>query len=80
MSMNRFLYWAGSEVREWNQDEAFALRGHLAEGGMLPLCVDLHFSEPEGRYGRLTENSWLHTKLEDFPKEFRLHLLLLGVA
>mgnify|MGYP003398430144 CR=1 FL=1 len=80
MSRKRFLYWTGKEVREWNQDEAFALREHLAEGGVLPLCVDLDFSEPEGRYGQITRNTWLHTKLEDFPKEFRVHLLLLGVS
>jgi hypothetical protein len=51
-------------------------------------CVDGRYptSEPEERYGRVKQElgkvhySWVHLPLEQFPKEFRTHLLLLGVS
>ncbi len=78
--MSKFLLWTGKEVLHMEGYELFSLRNQLAYGDFLPICVDLNFSEPEDRYGRITNDSWLHVPLEDFPKEFRVHLLLLGVA
>ena len=75
----RFIVWTGSEVEEWDAYSAFALRSHLTKGDQLPLCVDLKFDDPKDRYGHLTKTAWKSVPLEKFPKEFRMHLLLMGV-
>lgn len=44
------------------------------------MCVDEGESDPKLRYGYFDGlNEWHHTPLEDFPREFRTALLLLGV-
>ena len=44
-------------------------------------CVDTHETNAIGRYGMfLSGDGWEDCSLESFPKAFRMHLLLLGVA
>lgn len=43
-------------------------------------CVDPAHEDPEYRYGVFHHDGWDSRRLETFPKEFRMHLLLLGVA
>jgi hypothetical protein len=52
------------------------------------LLVDCRYDEnnPVHRYGKYEEHftktessSWIHIPFEDFPKEFKGHLLLLGI-
>ena len=42
-------------------------------------CVDSYESEPELRYGKFLRTGWEPVPLSDFPKEFLLTLLILGV-
>ena len=44
------------------------------------LCVDGRAAtdDPRMRYGMFTKIGWRPVALENFPKEFRVHLLLLG--
>ena len=46
------------------------------------LCVDGRDATdaPRMRYGMFTKAGWQPVALETFPKEFRVHLLLLGVT
>lgn len=43
------------------------------------LCVDVGANSIEGKYGMFTLTKWVHIPLEDFPKEFQMALILLGV-
>ena len=46
-------------------------------------CVDIspECEEPYRRYGVFKRNDgWNHYSFDQFPREFRMHLLLLGVA
>ena len=42
-------------------------------------CIDGYESDPELRYGKFLRDGWEHFPLSDFPKEFLLTLLILGV-
>lgn len=46
------------------------------------VCVDTGYDNPEMRYGTFTnrDDGWVHVPIEDFPKTFRAHLLLLGIS
>lgn len=43
-------------------------------------CVDTHRIRVNERYGIFRTEGWFHIPLDRFPPEFRMHLLLLGVA
>ena len=43
-------------------------------------AVDPGYAAVTMRFGKYTEDGWRHVPLEDFPKEFRTHLLLLGIT
>jgi len=43
-------------------------------------CVDTRFPDPAQRYGMYVDGGWKPILLTDMPKEFRTHLLLLGVS
>jgi hypothetical protein len=43
-------------------------------------CIDLDEDRLEARYGKFNARGWISVPLEEFPKEFRMNLLLLGVA
>ena len=42
-------------------------------------AVDSSRAYPSTRYGKYKWDGWRHVPLKDFPKEFRTHLLLLGI-
>lgn len=43
--------------------------------------IDMSDNHPEQRYGTWRGGgTWKHLPLEDMPKEFRAHLLLIGVS
>jgi hypothetical protein len=44
------------------------------------LCVDTSSTDPRERYGKFDHMGWRHVRLQNFPKEFQAHLLLLGVS
>ncbi len=45
-------------------------------------CVDPYWEDADRRYGVFKSKSggWEHYPVDMFPKEFRVHLLLLGVS
>ncbi len=43
-------------------------------------CVDTTDTAAERRYGKYHSYGWKHYPLTSFPKEFRVHLMLLGVG
>ena len=43
-------------------------------------AVDSGYAAANMRYGNYTWNGWRHIPLEEFPKVFRTHLLLLGIT
>ncbi len=71
----RFFYWLNEEVVPSDH----YIRS--PEGKPIRFCVDTQFSETLYRYGYVdAEGGWFHVLLEEFPPEFRMHLLLLGVS
>ena len=42
--------------------------------------VDSSNAATSMRYGKYTKNGWKHIPLDEFPKEFRANLLLLGIS
>ena len=43
-------------------------------------AVDSGYEKETMRYGKYTKDGWKHVPLEEFPKEFRTSLLLLGIT
>lgn len=71
----RFFYWLNEEVVPSDH----YIRS--PEGKPIRLCVDTQFSEAYSRYGFVDAGGvWFPVLLEEFPPEFRTHLLLLGVS
>ena len=74
-----FYFWKDKQVvivTDAELDENFASNQGL-------ICVDTQREEPEWRYGWFSPEDfsrWSYIPLDDFPKEFRVHLLLLGVS
>lgn len=70
----------------WKNKKVFFKEGMVGAGaareaGFLNVvCVDSTQEEIERRYGVFGVSGWYHVRLNEFPKEFRVHLLLLGVA
>lgn len=58
--------------------QVFAGDARELKAEMCPV-VDAFSRSVRNRYGRFNQG-WEHVPLEEFPKEFRVHLLLLGVA
>lgn len=42
-------------------------------------CIDYNCDTPQSKYGMYTSRGWEHVPFSKFPKEFKVHLLLLGV-
>ena len=82
--MSRFIFWTGKEVLHMEGKEVFRAGEPIYAGMVGYYCVDTKFPQdefPKDRYGILKKGSgWVSAPLEDFPKEFRVHLLLLGVT
>ena len=75
--MTKAYYWDGSEVHIESSVYNDSRTVHRYR-----LCVDtdVPVSDPDMRYGRFNDRGWDAVPLASFPKEFRVHLLLLGVA
>ena len=43
-------------------------------------AVDSSNVAADMRYGKYFKRGWIHIPLEEFPKAFRTHLLLLGIT
>ena len=43
-------------------------------------AVDSGNAAADMRYGKYLKTGWKHVPLEEFPKAFRTHLLLLGIT
>lgn len=61
------------------QDNQLVTSHHLTVEYRGLYCVDLDYVG-NLRYGKYHETSWESIPLENFPAEFRLNLLLLGVS
>ncbi len=74
--MSGAYFWDGSKVSYidgWvDHDRRKAVIG-------LP-CVDTTEDTAAQRYGVFGTNGWQSRPLDQLPKEFRMHLLLLGVS
>lgn len=69
----RFYFWTGDEVVVTEQE--------LKHIGQLGVDTVYSTGDPDSRYGIFdSKRLWRGVPLEEFPKEFRVHLLLLGVA
>lgn len=76
----RFHYfWINGAVQEVDQN---AMNAFIQSGeGADQLCVDCGASEPATTYGFYNKNgSWHHVPYDEFPAEFKTHLLLLGIT
>jgi hypothetical protein len=62
----------------WKNDQLVTSH-HLTVENRGCFCVDTHYTG-QLRYGKYHDLSWESIPLEDFPPEFRLNLLLLGVT
>ena len=77
--MSCAYFWDGTRVIEMH-DQPTWQTVNVARLMDMP-CVDTYCPTPEARYGYFEyTNGWRALPLEDFPAEFRTHLLLLGVS
>lgn len=81
--MSRSSYfWKDGEVFVVNEVMFARLAKEMGCEGLY--CVDTHRTDPSGRYGEFKnipgQFGWKHIPLEQFPPEFRMRLLLLGVT
>lgn len=67
----RHYFWTGVAVQPMKTGELTA--------DTIGWCVDTKYTAAFNRYGKYNSFQWEHIPLEDFPAEFRMHLLLLGV-
>lgn len=70
-------FWTGSEV----EIVSVSPYSWKPKSTGMP-CVDTRSDEPEYRYGmwRADSKGWIAIPLTEFPNEFKLQLLLLGVT
>ena len=79
--MSNGYFWKDGKVVEYSGD---MFTRQLREGR--PdledcLCVDTSRKDEISRYGQFIKNDgWHHEPFREFPPEFRMHLLLLGVS
>ena len=77
--MNKLIYfWKDGELHEYfgrNDPESV----HYANFNNC-FCLDASCQAENLRYGKYTGAGWRHFPPEQFPKEFRMNLLLLGVT
>lgn len=65
-------FWIDSEVVSTSWSEVKKIPYDV-------FCVDVGSRSTEDKYGMFTLTKWVHIPLEDFPKEFQMALILLGV-
>lgn len=69
-------YWKNGSVVETDWDDSFIVAGDYVDC----FCIDGRCLDTRSRYGMFSDNRWKHIPLDQFPPEFRTHLLLLGVS
>ncbi len=75
MNNDKLYFWFNGEVfiKAWGDSTVEIIRE-------VP-CLDTSDLPGEGRYGMFREGGvWADMTLDEFPPEFRVHLLLLGVS
>ncbi len=73
-------FWKDEEVITYPGPPSITIRAAIVLDLLGYYCVDTACIHAAGRYGRFDELGWASDPLDSFPKEFRLHLLLLGVT
>ena len=75
--MSAVYFWKDSKVVI--VEGAVGLEDARLRGLLRKLCVDTNTDAVAMRYGFYSSTGWAPHPFEVFPKEFRTHLLLLGV-
>ena len=67
------IAWHENKVVVFGRDQVPTTHSH---------CVDVAYTDAEYRYGAFNQlnSGWRHIPIDQFPPEFRVHLLLLGVV
>lgn len=73
----KVYFWINGAVVEEGDDST-----KWKEGWEGALCIDMQQNDPYARYGvwRVPYGSWIGIPFKEFPEEFKLQLLLLGVS
>ena len=76
--ISTIYFWKDEQLHTYQGDnDAASIRETQFMGGY---AVDSSNTATNMRYGEYTRDGWRHIPLEEFPKLFRTHLLLLGVT
>lgn len=84
--MSAVYFWREGKVETVHPRNNYTTRDATEDGKVNLPCVDTNFEGATGRYGMYVREEWAgFTKwvpkdISTFPAEFRLQLLLLGVA
>ena len=79
--MKRYIAWIVGETAEFTGKELDAFKFKNTAWMPRIYCVDTEITNINYRYGALTSNGgWKVRSLGLFPKQFRMHLLLMGVG
>lgn len=71
-------FWRKGQVVTYS---GFVEGSHIRGAHLINLyCVDMTVSNHVMRYGEFTKQGWRHVPLKEFPKEFLVMLLIMGVA
>ena len=71
-------FWKGKQVHLYEGDNT--LDTVLETEFDNCYSVDTSTSDPDLRYGKYLNSGWEHFPIEEFPKDFRTNLLLLGIT
>lgn len=78
-----YYFWDGEQVLENDIGKTGIVTGpQLMKNGYANLfCLDAYAASDQSRYGRFRSpvGTWEHVPLNQFPKEFRLHLMIRGL-
>lgn len=82
--MSKVYVWRGGAIQIINEQVITSRAPDYDLDNLF--VVDTFHDEPLAKYGKFSINTstwkseWVYIPLEEFPPEFRTHLLLLGVA
>lgn len=75
--LSTIYFWKGKRVHIYEGDN----HGESIRNTEFIDCYAIDSNEIENmRYGKYLKTGWKHIPLEEFPKEFRTHLFLLGIT
>ena len=79
--MNVLYVWKDKKLETISIPGRSARLGQAKEHQILDLfCMDTTCEVNYGRHGMFTATGWEEIPFNEFPPEFRMHLLLLGVS